>query len=134
MHQKLYFKTEDGKNVRYFGETKNSQANGFGIGIIESGGIYEGNWQANRRHGLGIYTYANGDIYNGYYKNGKRNGHGVYQFVTGEKYDGNWKDELRHGFGRLLDAGGNVLLDGQWENDRFIRNPNKAKADSSAVN
>lgn len=130
-HQKLLFKTEDGKNVRYYGETKNGQAFGFGIGIIESGGIYEGHWQANRRHGQGVYTYANGDVYTGNYANGKRNGQGIYQFVTGEKYDGGWRDELRHGFGRLLDAGGNVLLDGEWEKDRFIRRPNKSKTDSS---
>lgn len=129
-YQKLNFKTEDGKGVRYFGQTKNGQAAGFGVGIIESGGIYEGYWLANQRHGEGIYTYANGDVYNGNYSRGKRNGSGTYTFVSGEKYEGDWKDELRHGKGKLLDAGGHELLNGDWENDRFLRQPAKSKNDT----
>lgn len=130
-YQQLKFKNTEGIAVRYFGRSQNGQAAGFGIGLFESKGIYEGQWLNNARHGSGKYTWANGDSYEGEFKDGARNGYGVYLFATGESYVGNWKNDLRDGKGKLLDAGSSVLLDGDWEKDRFIRKPNKNTIDST---
>lgn len=130
-YQQLNFKNAEGIAVRYFGRCENGKAAGFGVGLFESKGIYEGYWLDNARHGAGKYTWSNGDSYEGEFKNGGRNGFGVYTFATGESYVGHWKNDLRDGKGKLLDAGGSVLLDGDWEKDRFIRKPNKNAIDST---
>lgn len=130
-YQQLNFRNTEGLAVRYFGHSVKGQATGFGIGLFESKGIYEGQWLNNARHGSGKYTWANGDSYEGEFKDGARNGEGIYLFATGESYLGSWKNDLRDGKGKLLDAGGSVLLDGDWEKDRFLRKPNKNNADST---
>lgn len=130
-YAKLEFKNAEGLAVRYFGKVEQGRAAGFGIGLFESKGIYEGEWLNNARHGRGRYTWANGDQYEGEFKNGMRDGKGTYTFSTGESYVGDWKNDLRDGKGRLLDAGKSVLLDGDWEKDRFIRKPNKNATDST---
>ncbi len=130
-YQQLVFKNTEGLSVRYFGRCENGKASGFGVGLFESKGIYEGQWLDNARHGNGKYTWSNGDVYEGDFRNGARNGYGVYTFSTGESYVGYWKNDLRDGKGKLLDAGGSVLLDGDWEKDRFIRKPGKSGTDST---
>ncbi|MDP2189263.1 MAG: hypothetical protein Q8J69_11340 [Sphingobacteriaceae bacterium] len=130
-YQQLTFKNAEGLTVRYFGRCEAGKAAGFGIGLFESKGIYEGQWLDNARHGAGKYTWSNGDSYEGEFREGARNGFGVYTFATGESYVGNWKNDLRDGKGKLLDSGGSVLLDGDWERDRFLRKPSKNATDST---
>lgn len=119
------FKTPRGTQVRYLGELKHGKASGFGIGIFETGGYYEGQWADNQRHGRGNYTWDDGDRYEGDYKGDTRTGYGVYYFKSGEKYVGEWHQDQRNGYGTLFDKRGNVKFRGSWEKDYF------RKADSN---
>ncbi|MGD1841844.1 MAG: MORN repeat-containing protein [Thermonemataceae bacterium] len=123
----LDFYNEEHKNVRYYGEVKNGQANGFGVGIFKSGGIYEGNWRNNIRHGKGKYTWENEDVYEGEYTNGKREGYGTYIFANQVKYEGEWKNDLRHGKGKMYSQEGKILLNGNWIDDKFQKEKHKKK-------
>jgi len=91
---------------KYQGKCKNGLANGKGIaqGIDK----YEGRFINGLPDGNGIYTWANGDTYNGYWSKGKKNGEGTYKY---KKF------------------GGDSVLTGIWENDKFIKkiNPNPYK-------
>lgn len=107
--------------VRYTGEIKDGKAYGLGVGIFNSKGVYEGYWKNDRRHGEGTYTWANGDTYQGEFVEGTREGFGTYTFSSGEKYIGHWKENLRNGKGVMYDKSGKVLLDGTWENDKFLK-------------
>ncbi|MDW7693693.1 hypothetical protein R9C00_02970 [Flammeovirgaceae bacterium SG7u.111] len=119
----LQFEKEGGKKVRYFGEVKDGKANGYGIGVFESKGVYEGAWKNNYRHGNGKYTWANGDIYEGEFVDGVIEGYGTYTFASHEKekYVGNWKNGVREGKGVVYSEEGKVLLDGNWKGDKFER-------------
>ncbi len=129
----LSFTTPQKMKVSYFGEVKDDEANGYGMGVFDSKGIYEGQWKNGLRHGKGKYTWlSNGDIYEGEFYEGKRQGYGKYVFASGERYEGDWKDDLRHGKGAFFSKEGKVLLDGNWEKDKFLRNgnPGQSKTDS----
>ncbi len=123
-HQSLVFE-KLGRTVRFFGKTENGKANGFGIGIFDSKGIYEGEWRDNVRHGKGRYVWANNDTYEGDFQNGNRHGYGVYTFASGEQYRGEWRDDLRHGEGAMHAKDGKKLLEGIWINDKFDRQKTK---------
>jgi hypothetical protein len=124
---KLDFETAKGVDVHYFGEISNGMANGFGIGVFGSKSIYEGEWQNNLRHGTGKYVWANGDIYEGTFNEGKREGEGTYAFASGEKYVGQWQNDVREGKGIVYSPEGKVMLDGMWQNDKFLKDPLKQK-------
>jgi hypothetical protein len=126
---KLAFHTPEGKAVNYFGEISNGRAWGYGMGILDTRGIYEGHWKNNARHGSGSYTWANGDRYEGSFVEGKREGHGIYYFASGEKYVGEWRNDVREGKGVFYDKDGSVLLEGNWQNDKYLRNKATAAAD-----
>lgn len=118
---KLEFKTSRGNSVYYVGDVKDGKANGYGSGSFSTGSIYVGTWKDNRKHGAGRYTWKDGSIYDGEYENDYRNGVGTYFFTTGEKYVGEWVNDKREGKGTLYDKKGEVLLDGIWKNDEFVR-------------
>lgn len=128
-HGKLNFFNPKGKNVNYYGEVKDEKANGYGVGIFDSKGVYEGQWKNNERHGKGKYTWANGDKYEGDFNDDTRHGYGIYLFSTGEKYVGNWKNDLRNGKGTFYSKEGKALLDGTWTNDKFNRNAEEPVAE-----
>ncbi len=118
---KLEFKTSRGNSVYYVGDVKDGKANGYGSGSFSTGSIYVGTWKDNRKHGTGRYTWKDGSIYDGEYENDYRNGIGTYFFTTGEKYVGEWLNDKREGKGTLYNKNGEVLLDGIWKNDEFVR-------------
>ncbi len=118
---KLEFKTSRGNAVYYVGDVKDGKANGYGSGLFATGSIYVGTWKDNRKHGTGRYTWKDGSIYDGEYANDMRNGMGTYFFTTGEKYVGEWRNDKREGKGTLYSKNGEVLLDGMWKNDEFVR-------------
>lgn len=128
-HGKLNFFNPKGKSVNYYGEVKDEKANGYGMGIFDSKGVYEGYWKNNERHGKGKYTWVNGDKYEGDFNDDSRHGYGIYLFSTGEKYVGNWKNDLRNGKGTFYSKEGKVLLDGTWTNDKFNRNAEEPAAE-----
>jgi hypothetical protein len=117
-YQKLTF-TKNGARVTYIGDVLDGMANGFGTGLWNTGGVYEGQWYNNMRHGQGIYVWADGERYEGSFINGKRSGYGVYTFKNGERYLGEWLDDKRHGKGVHLRANGDTVVVGTWVADRF---------------
>jgi hypothetical protein len=118
---KLSFKNEMGKEVSYYGKVLNGKANGYGVGIYDNKGIYQGEWRNNVRHGRGKYIWNNGDQYIGEYAEGKREGAGNYYFVSGERYEGGWKSDVRNGYGIFYAKDGSILLKGEWENDKCVK-------------
>ena len=111
---------QDGVEIKYVGHSYKGKAEGFGYAVFDKKGFYEGEWDNNMRNGLGKYYWTNGDIYEGEYRKGIREGVGVYYFESGEKYIGEWKNNLRHGKGKVVGNHGKVLMEGNWEEDKFI--------------
>lgn len=116
-----YLRINGNKVIHYFGETKDSLAHGYGVGVWEDQRFYEGEWKNNLRHGKGIFTTEKGEVYDGEYVEGQRNGKGTYTFRNGDFYTGDWKDGGRSGFGTVIDSKGDTIVHGFWENDSFDR-------------
>ena len=117
--QVISFRNEKGNLIHYLGEVKNGMANGGGVGIFDTGGIYKGNWKDNQRHGEGTYTWKDGHKYEGNFVEGVREGQGAYYWSSGEKYEGEWKNNMRNGQGVLYDKDNNVSYDGLWVDDKI---------------
>ncbi|GAB4188718.1 MAG: hypothetical protein OHK0057_06560 [Thermoflexibacter sp.] len=117
----LRFKNYKGKQVIYLGEVANGKANEQGIGILETGAIYEGSWKNNFREGKGIYQWADGEKYEGVFVKDERNGFGIYFWKNGERYEGYWRNDKRHGKGKVLDKNGKEKLNGEWKDDQIIK-------------
>lgn len=116
----LSFIYDNQVKVEYLGQVIHGKANGYGWGIFETRGIYQGYWKNNLRHGKGKHTWKNGDVYEGDFFNGHKNGQGIYYFSDGSKFVGNWKDNLRDGLGTYYTAEGNIKFQGLWQKDKFI--------------
>lgn len=113
----LNLTSSKGKKFQYIGQTKNGVAEGFGVGIFETGSIYKGYWQNNLRHGKGIFTWKDNEQYEGEFVADKREGYGIYQWKNGEVYKGYWKDDKRNGEGKLYTKSNKLKKEGIWEND-----------------
>ncbi|MGE0930230.1 MORN repeat-containing protein [Peijinzhouia sedimentorum] len=120
----LRFKTAGGKDILYFGETKDGKANGYGVGLWTDGSTYEGFWEKNMRNGTGTQEWKDGELYEGAYKNDKREGFGIYTWSNGEQYKGDWKNDIRHGKGIIYDQNGEPIQAGEFENDRLKKRMN----------
>jgi hypothetical protein len=118
--QVISFRNEKGNLVHYLGEVSNGKANGGGIGIWDTGGIYRGEWKDNQRHGEGIYEWKDGHRYEGEYETDMRQGQGTYYWSSGEKYEGEWKNSKRNGNGVLFDKNNNISYQGLWKDDKII--------------
>ncbi|MFN2262281.1 MAG: hypothetical protein ABR595_09485 [Psychroflexus sp.] len=119
--QVISFKSENGDEVHYLGEVKNGKANGGGIGIWRTGSIYRGKWKNNKRHGTGTFEWADGQKYEGDFENDDRTGVGTYYWPSGERYEGEFKNNRREGFGTLFDPDGNISFEGEWKDDKPVR-------------
>lgn len=117
--QVISFRNEKGNLIHYLGEVKDGMANGGGVGIFDTGGIYKGEWKNNQRHGKGTYEWKDGHKYEGEFVNGEREGQGTYLWSSGEKYVGQWRGGKRNGQGTLFDKDNNVSYEGLWEDDRI---------------
>jgi predicted transcriptional regulator len=80
--------TKDGNLVYYIGRKKGGKANGLGVGIWSTGGVYKGEWKDNLRHGKGRYKWKDGEVYEGDFYEGKRTGKGKYIWNDGSYYIG----------------------------------------------
>lgn len=116
----LNLTSSKGNKFEYLGDIENQKANGYGIGIYESGSIYKGYWKDNQRHGKGIFTWKDGERYDGEYINDLRHGEGIYVWKNGEKYSGQWKEDRRHGEGIIFKKNGKIKNSGVWQNDKFV--------------
>lgn len=117
--QVISFKNEKGNLIHYLGEVRDGKANGGGVGIFDTGGIYKGEWKNNKRHGKGIYEWKDGHKYEGDFVNGEREGQGTYIWSSGEKYVGQWSSGKRNGEGVLYDKDNNVSFSGLWQDDKI---------------
>ena len=118
----MVFENRKGLRVQYFGQITNEKANGYGMGVYETGGVYKGYWKDNSRNGKGEYRWTSGDEYAGDYVNGVRTGYGIYEFVSGERYEGEWLNDLRHGQGIHYSSKGEIALKGEWKKDKLRKN------------
>lgn len=117
--QVISFRNDKGNLIHYLGEISEGKANGGGVGIWDTGGLYKGNWKDNQRHGEGTYTWKDGHKYEGNFVEGVREGQGTYYWSSGEKYEGEWKNNMRNGQGVLYDKDNNVSYDGLWVDDKI---------------
>lgn len=116
--QVISFKNSKGNLIHYLGEVSDEKANGGGVGIFDTGGIYKGDWKDNQRHGEGSYEWKDGHKYQGEFVNGAREGQGTYYWSSGEKYVGEWKNGKRNGEGTLYDRDNNIQYEGKWVDDK----------------
>jgi hypothetical protein len=122
LHGYLTFKSPKGKVVKYVGKVVNGKADGFGIGMWETGSVYEGYWSENKRSGLGTFRWADGEKYEGNYLDDQRSGWGVYHWKDGERYEGYWFDDRRNGRGTVLATDGTPKMQGDWLDDNLKMN------------
>jgi hypothetical protein len=117
--QVISFKNDKGNLIHYLGEVRDGKANGGGVGIFDTGGIYKGEWKNNQRHGKGTYEWKDGHKYDGEFVNGEREGQGTYIWSSGEKYVGQWSAGKRNGEGILYDKDNNISYEGFWLDDKI---------------
>ncbi len=115
----LTFSDAKGEKVHYVGEVSQAQAQGWGIGITESGIRYEGEWQKNRKHGEGVLHWPDKEYYKGQFVQGQRYGQGNYYWPDGEMFSGEWKNDQRNGRGIFYSKDGEIMAQGVWENNKF---------------
>lgn len=108
------------KKIQYTGKVRNNKANGFGVGVFETGSIYRGEWKNNNRHGKGTFTWKDGEFYEGNFHNDQRSGYGKYYWGNGEVYEGEWKNDMRHGKGTVYKKNGTIKKEGTWDKDKWL--------------
>jgi hypothetical protein len=111
---------------RYVGEFKAGDSHGQGTFYFlannnSKGDKYEGEFKEGKQHGQGRYTWANGKKYDGEWKDGKYNGRGIITTSDGSKYVGEFKNGKMHGEGVLIYYDGEVLQEGIWADNQFVR-------------
>ena len=94
--------------------------------VMANGNIYDGEVSKQSFNGRGIIHYITGhsqDItsYFGDWENSLMQGKGVITYKNNNKYIGEMNVSQRHGIGILYDPNGNILKDGEWINNRFIK-------------
>ena len=68
-----------------------SKKAGVGAYVHKSGGgVYVGEWKADKKHGEGRMAFKDGAVYDGSWRHHKRHGRGVYRYVNGDSYVGQW--------------------------------------------
>ncbi len=82
-------------------------------------GEYTGACKKGLAHGKGKSVGT--DTYEGRFKAGHPHGFGTYTFATGEKYTGSWKKGKKQGLGKLIAADGNLVKEGIWKADKFVK-------------
>lgn len=123
----LTFTNQGGEQVYYVGEVSDQQANGWGVGLSESGIRYEGEWKDNQHHGQGVLHWPDQEYYEGSFRANERHGHGNYYWPDGEMFSGEWKDDQRNGPGVFYDEDGNIMTQGTWQDNELVKVKVKVK-------
>ena len=110
----------------YAGEMKNRVPHGKGVMVYYKDNLggwktYEGDFKEGIREGNGKMTYRNGDYYEGEFKNWVRDGYGEFHYSNGTIYKGQLRYNVRHGRGKLINKKGDVISEGIWKKDVFVR-------------
>ena len=87
-----------------------------GVATYETGGRYEGDWEADARHGWGTQSFPGGDSYEGEWAQDKINGRGRWTYADSSYYQGEWKDGEKVE-GRWVSADGSEEYSGSWKDD-----------------
>ena len=111
----ITFRSSGNKKIYYMGAVENGKANGYGMGLWETGGIYRGEWKNGLRSGKGRYEWPDGDWYEGELFLDQPHGQGIYQWKNGERYEGQWQEGKRQGQGTLYDKEGKIIQNGIWD-------------------
>lgn len=82
---------------------------------------YSGTFNGYDISGNGTYVWPNRERYEGRFKNNMRHGKGTMFYKDGSRFYGKWKLNKRNGKGQLYDKSGNLIKDGIWENDVFVK-------------
>ena len=82
--------------------------------------IYSGKCKKGLANGKGEAIGI--DTYKGKFSKGLPNGRGTYTWANGDTYTGHWDDGARNGEGKLTLklAENDSILDGLWENDKYL--------------
>jgi hypothetical protein len=106
---------------KYVGDWKDGKYHGQGSYTYADGAKYVGKWKDDKKNGQGTHILAEGAKYVGEYKDDKYNGLGTFTFADGGKYVGEFKDGKWHGKGTLIYSDGEVLQEGIWADNEFVR-------------
>ena len=110
------------ENEYYEGEFLDGVYDGRGTYFWKNGNIkFTGNWKNNMRHGKGKIYENNSLIFNGVWKNNLKNGIGQKYNKGNLIFDGIWKDDNKHGYGKEYDEVENLINEGIWEKNKFIK-------------
>lgn len=104
--------------------TNGYRHNCFGSITYANGNKYVGEFKDGRYSGQGTYFEIGGGGYAGEYKYGKSDGKGYHTFTNGYKFSGDFKQGNMHGLGIMYSDGGEVILQGRWENHKLVKSIN----------
>lgn len=79
-------------------------------------------------HGEGVYFYRNGDVYYGMHDDGDYHGLGKFVCHRGTIYHGEWVKGSRTGKASFYDPVTQVITQGIWKDDTFVKYVNHKKA------
>ena len=67
-------------------------------------------------------TYADKSYYLGNWLDDKRSGFSLkMKYANGDYYRGSWLGDKRNGQGKLFDKNENLILEGIWKDDTFVK-------------
>mmetsp|Transcript_20691 Transcript_20691/g.37290 ORF Transcript_20691/g.37290 Transcript_20691/m.37290 type:complete len:458 (-) Transcript_20691:176-1549(-) len=83
-------------------ETDKPVREGKGVEVLNTGEMYDGQFEKDLRKGLGVCIWNNGDVFLGNWRNDKMRGKGMYFYGSGVRYVGNFNQGLPSGKGFMM--------------------------------